>query len=121
MTIYRKVLLFILFFLFQWSGQFFAAAASRSNSPFSLYLIPMYCCLFIRGGIWLYLLNEMRLGLAYSLSSIGYLVIPLLSYLILGERIQIKHLSGGALILAGITLYGIAEQRRREKTRRCSE
>ena len=63
----------------------------------------------------MFILRDMKLVTAYSLSSLGYLVIPVLSFLLLGEPLQMKHGYGGVLILAGITLFGLGEQHRREK------
>ena len=111
----KKIFLFLFFFAFQWGGQLSAAGASRSGDSFSFYLILLYLCFLIRGGIWLFILKDMRLVAAYSLSSLGYLVIPFLSFILLGEPLQMKHGYGGVLILAGITLFGLGEERRRER------
>jgi len=109
----KKTVLFLLFFLFQWGGQLSAAAASRSGEPWSLYLIPVYICIFSRGAVWLVVLRDMKLGTAYSLSSLGYLVIPVLSYIVLKEPLVQTRTLGGLMILAGITLFGLGEQKRR--------
>lgn len=86
-----------------------AAAAGEGLSSF-LFLIPLYFCFISRGFLWLFILRDMKLGLAYSLSSLGYLVIPVLSLFVLGEPFKGSFIPGGILILAGITLYGVAEQ-----------
>ncbi len=76
-----------------------------------IFLPLLYGCFILRGFIWLFILRDMELGLAYSLSSLGYLIIPLLSLIVLGEPFRENFVPGGLLILAGITLYGRAEQR----------
>ena len=113
----RTGLLFFLFFLFQWGGQLSAAAASGAGGKAAFFLIPLYLCFLFRGFIWLFILRDMKLGLAYSLSSLGYLVIPFLSRILLGEPFRGSFIPGGLLILAGITLYGRAEQKLAEQKR----
>ena len=107
---YRISLFFLLFFLFQWGGQFAALMASRGEKKL-IFLLLLYTLFILRGFIWLFILRDMKLGLAYSLSSLGYLIIPLLSLVILGEPFKENYIPGGLLILAGISLYGRAEQR----------
>lgn len=108
---YKTVLLYLLFFTFQWGGQLAAAAAAGEGESSFLFLIPLYLCFVSRGFIWLFILRDMKLGLAYSLSSLGYLVIPLLSLIVLGEPFKGNFIPGGLLILGGISLYGVGEQR----------
>ncbi len=108
----KSVFLFLLFFLFQWGGQFTAAAAAGADGDRKLlFTALLYICFLTRGGIWLFVLRDIPLTWAFSLASLGYLVIPVLSYFILEEPFRPGYLPGGLLILGGVSLYGLARQR----------
>ncbi len=105
-------LFFLLFFLFQWGGQFAAAAAARSDQPAKLFYTGiLYACFLLRGGLWLFIIKDMPLSYAYALSSLGYLIIPVLSRYFLQNPFKAGYVPGGLLILAGITLFGYGEQK----------
>lgn len=71
----------------------------------------MYGCLFSRAAVWFLILKEMDLIKAYALSSVNFLVIPLLSRLFLGEILQLKYLFGALLIIPGILLFALGEKK----------
>jgi drug/metabolite transporter (DMT)-like permease len=51
---------------------------------------------------WLYVLRVAPLSRAYGLSSLTYVLVPLLGVLALGEQVRRPHVVGMALILAGV-------------------
>lgn len=108
-----KIALFLLFFLLQWGGQL--AAGYRSEGGGILFLLLVYACFLMRGVLWLLILKTMRLTHCYALSSLSYLILPLLSHLLLNDPIRTRYLPAGLLIVAGVTLYGVGEQRRRTR------
>ncbi len=114
MNSYRFIkitILFALFFLFQWSAQY--AASSLSGGGSRLYLVLMYGGFFMRALVWIEILRDMKLISAYSISSLSYLIIPFLSWKLTGEEYKSSYLLGGVLILAGILIFSVGEQRER--------
>lgn len=53
---------------------------------------------------WVWVLRETPLRLAYPFMGLAFLVVPVMSWLFLGEPLRGTALAGGALILAGVTL-----------------
>jgi multidrug transporter EmrE-like cation transporter len=51
---------------------------------------------------WLYVLRVAPLSRAYGLNSLTYVLVPLASILVFGERVRPLHVVGMALILVGI-------------------
>lgn len=112
-TIGNNYILFTLYFLFLWGGQLSSALAARGVSSLNPYVILLYVCFFSRAVIWFFILRKMDLIKAYTLSSFNYLIIPFLSYFILGEALQWKHLLGGLFIAGGIILFAAGQQKRK--------
>lgn len=56
----------------------------------------------ISAGTWILVLRVMPLYLAFTLSSVVHVTIPLCSWLVLGEKIHMGRWAGIALVLAGI-------------------
>jgi drug/metabolite transporter (DMT)-like permease len=53
---------------------------------------------------WVWVLQKVELGKIYPLMALSFVVVPLASYLLLGERFQIQYFIGVALIIAGIVI-----------------
>ncbi|MGL1891551.1 MAG: EamA family transporter [Spirochaetaceae bacterium] len=104
-------LLFTLYFLFLWGGQLSSGKASLEPNIVNLYLIPLYICFFSRAIIWFIILKKMDLIKAYTISSINYLIMPLLSFLVFGELFKPKHFIGGSIIIIGIWIYKMGEKK----------
>jgi multidrug transporter EmrE-like cation transporter len=51
---------------------------------------------------WLYVLRVAPLSRAYGLSSLTYVLIPLLSVYVFGEQVRPLHAAGTVLIIAGV-------------------
>lgn len=54
--------------------------------------------------IWIAALRELPLRLAYPVSALAYVVVPLLSHFFLNEPLGFRSLAGAALIIAGIAV-----------------
>lgn len=52
--------------------------------------------------VWVYVLRKIPLSIAYPVTSLQFILVPGLAYLVLQEPLSIKYLIGAALILAGI-------------------
>lgn len=101
--------LYILYFLFLWGGQLSSYWLSLEDSLINTYFVLLYIFFISRAVTWFLILRKMDLIKAYTISSINYLFIPLLSYVVLGEHIEPKHIIGGLFIITGIIVYRFGE------------
>ncbi|MDC7233469.1 MAG: hypothetical protein PQJ58_09560 [Spirochaetales bacterium] len=108
----KIIALFFLFFTFQWSAQY--GAARMAGSGHFIWLILMYGGFFLRAFVWVEILRDLKLISAYSLSSLSYLIIPFFSRIFMGEEYKSSYLTGGLLILAGITVFSVGEQKQEQ-------
>lgn len=72
--------------------------------------VHLLVALFIYGAgtiIWIYLLRSVPLSYAYMFMALTFVLVPLLSYLLLGESINFKHIAGTALIIGGLVLANL--------------
>jgi drug/metabolite transporter (DMT)-like permease len=53
---------------------------------------------------WVWILQKIELGRVYPLMALAFILVPLASYFILGERFQMQYFIGVALIIAGIVV-----------------
>ena len=58
--------------------------------------------LVLSSGTWVLVLRKMPLYLAFMLSSVVHVTIPLASWLVLGEQIHALRWTGIALVIAGV-------------------
>lgn len=54
--------------------------------------------------LWVYVLRTVPLASAYALFSLAFLIVPLLAYFVLGERLSANTLIGGAIIVVGVII-----------------
>ncbi|HQQ62152.1 MAG TPA: EamA family transporter [Pseudomonadales bacterium] len=52
--------------------------------------------------VWVFVLRILPLSLAYPLTALSYVIVPVLSYLFLQEKISWQTAVGAALIIAGV-------------------
>jgi multidrug transporter EmrE-like cation transporter len=71
------------------------------TSPWMIAAVAVEAACFV---IWMRVLAELDLSLAFPLSAIGYILILAASLLIFGESISLLQLTGSGLILAGVWL-----------------
>ncbi len=64
----------------------------------------MYATSFI---VWLYVLSRVKLSYAYPFISLSYLIVAVLGFLILGEKISLSAWAGILLVVIGVFLIGI--------------
>jgi drug/metabolite transporter (DMT)-like permease len=70
-------------------------------SPAMLVALLIYA---IATVLWVYVLREAPLVLAYTLFSLAFIVTPILAHFVLGEPLGIRTLIGGAVIVAGVVI-----------------
>jgi len=68
-------------------------------SPLMMVALIIYA---IATLLWVYVLRTVPLGLAYSLFSLAFVIVPLLAYAILDERLSGNTLLGSAIIVVGV-------------------
>lgn len=51
---------------------------------------------------WLFILKSMPLNVAYPLTALGFFIVPLLSFLFLGEELRWTSFVGAGIIMLGV-------------------
>ena len=108
-----SLLLTILCVLLISAGQLLFSAAARqwrvdgwSWATLSGFLSPiMLLALTVYGFatlLWVYVLRTVPLASAYALFSLAFLIVPILAWLFLGEKLAANTLIGGAIIVVGV-------------------
>ena len=59
---------------------------------------------FISGLCWMATMSKLEIGYAYPFTSLGFVLVVLLSYFLFGESLNAWHIWGVILIVAGITV-----------------
>jgi len=79
------------------SGSFFAI------KPAAIFFAAM-CLYGITSVAWVWVLQKAEIGRVYPLMALAFILVPLGSYLVLGERFQPQYLVGVAMIIAGVVI-----------------
>ena len=75
------------------------------SNPLILIAVPLYASGFV---IWSIVLSKLDLSYAYPFMALAYVLVPLLSWLVLGEHIPTMRWVGIAVICVGLVLVGWA-------------
>ncbi len=59
---------------------------------------------FVSGLCWMATMSKLEISYAYPFTSLGFVLVVLLSYFLLGESLNAWRIWGVALIVAGITV-----------------
>jgi len=62
-------------------------------------IVAIYACVLV---CWLYVLTSFELNRAFSFVALTFALVPLFSYLLLGEKITVGTIAGSVLIIFGI-------------------
>ncbi|WP_312043081.1 EamA family transporter [Erwinia sp.] len=83
-----------------------AIAMHKSGTMFSFNALAILFCAFALYGIttvaWVWVLQKIELGKAYPLMALAFAIVPIGSYLFLGEKFTYQYFFGVALIIIGI-------------------
>ena len=71
------------------------------TTPAIIVAVPLYLAAFL---VWLVVLSRLKLSLAYPLKAATYVLVPLASWLVLGEEISGGRWLGILAISAGVLL-----------------
>lgn len=78
-----------------------------SRLPTTLrWLLAACCAMGIAMLLWLWVLQRLPLGVAYPMLSLNFVLVTLFAHFGFGERADVRHWCGVALIMAGIGLMG---------------
>ena len=90
--------------LFKKAAASIADATQWQQWVFNGWLITALALYGITTLVWIWVLRNAPLHIAYPFMALAFLIVPCLGWLFLGEPIHVQTMVGGALILAGITL-----------------
>lgn len=90
--------------LFKKAAQSIADASTWQHWVFNGWLIAALVLYGLTTLLWVWVLRHAPLHLAYPFMGLAFLIVPTLAWLLLGEPIGWRTLTGGALIVAGVTL-----------------
>lgn len=83
-----------------------ATALSESGTFFSIkpvaILFAAMCLYGVTSVAWVWVLQKVELGRVYPLMALAFVLVPLGSHLVFGERFQPQYFLGVALIMVGI-------------------
>ncbi|RMH82262.1 hypothetical protein EA796_20770 [Pseudomonas sp. AOB-7] len=69
------------------------------SSPYLMGAVFLYALTIL---VWIYVLKVLPLSIAYPLTALSYILVPVFSLVILGEKVSTNTLVGSGLIIAGI-------------------
>jgi drug/metabolite transporter (DMT)-like permease len=83
-----------------------ASALTENGTPLSLkvmFPLATAMCLYgITSIAWVWVLQKIELGRVYPLMALAFVIVPLGSHFIFGERFQTQYFLGVAMIVVGI-------------------
>ena len=53
---------------------------------------------------WIYVLKVLPLSIAYPLTALAYIIVPVMSYFLVGEKITVATIAGSLVIMLGIAI-----------------
>lgn len=83
------------------------AAASTAGFPWDFLNIYLFAALAVYGFatlLWVWVLKTLPLNVAYPFVGLAFIIVPVLAWLLLNETLDWRHLAGGVLIMAGVTV-----------------
>lgn len=85
-----------------------ATSLSQTGSFFALRtattLLAAMLLYAVTSVAWVWVLQKVELGRVYPLMALAFILVPLGSHIILGERFQTQYFAGVALIMIGIVV-----------------
>lgn len=85
-----------------------AASLQRSGSLFDSQTLTTLFIAFALYGIttiaWVWVLQKIDLGKAYPLMAMAFIIVPIGSHFVFGEKFSIQYFAGVVLIVGGIIL-----------------
>ncbi|QEK95603.1 hypothetical protein E2544_28865 [Achromobacter insolitus] len=66
-----------------------------------------YAAVAVYGGstlLWIMILRKVSLGLAYPMFALGFIIVPVLDYLLFKEQLRPTTIIGGLIIIVGVAV-----------------
>lgn len=82
-------------------NNFLSVGLKAAMNPGIIFGLFLYGLSFV---LWLVVLSRLEVSLAYPLLSIGYIIMPVVSYLFLGEVLSLTRIFGICIIIVGVCL-----------------
>lgn len=79
----------------------FGFVTSVVTNPVLVLAVALYGVTIL---LWIYVLNKIPLSVAYPITGLAYIIVPVLSYYLLGEKLSPMLMIGSFFILIGISL-----------------
>ncbi|MBI4674103.1 MAG: EamA family transporter [Chloroflexi bacterium] len=127
-AIFQALLLLIPAILSSTTGQLFLKMGMNQVSAFAFTPDAIFAALpsivfnlliwlgfagFLGGTVfWLGVISRAPLSLAYPILAMSYFVVVLESWLFLGEQVTLQKIIGVAVIVGGVIVVGLSEQRK---------
>ena len=73
-------------------------------ADFNAYIIVALIIYALSTVIWIYILRSIPLSIAYPFMSLSFILVPIASYYVFGDPINLKILTGGFFIFIGFYL-----------------
>jgi drug/metabolite transporter (DMT)-like permease len=88
-----------------WTGSGIPALAlSFLKNPYLVTAVFLYAVTIL---LWIYVLKHLPLSLAYPVTALSYVIVPIISAFVLKEDVGPTTIAGTVLILAGISLISL--------------
>jgi drug/metabolite transporter (DMT)-like permease len=85
-----------------------ASALHRAGSFFDFHFLATLFIAFALYGVttiaWVWVLQKIELGKVYPLMALAFVLVPIGSHFVFGEKFQIQYFIGVAVIIAGIVI-----------------
>jgi multidrug transporter EmrE-like cation transporter len=88
-----------------------ALRVEHTGEPFQLLLALSYVLFIFRGVIWIFVLREFDLKLAYSVMALSYVGVLAAGHFLFGEAAGFRETIGALMITGGVVLIGFGESR----------
>lgn len=71
------------------------------TNPYLVVAVFLYATTIL---VWIYVLKVLPLSVAYPLTALAYIIVPLMSHFLIGEKITAATIVGSFLIMLGIAI-----------------
>jgi len=116
----KRVLLLLSSPILRTAGQICAKAgalrAEATGEPFQFLLAASYTLFLVRGVVWIFVLREFDLKLAYSVLALSYAAVLAAGVFFFGESAGLRESLGATLITCGVVCIGFGEARLKKNT-----
>lgn len=90
--------------LFKACAMAYVASGDRISSAVVSYMFAAMALYGVTSLVWVLLLRHVELGRIYPFMALAFILVPLASHLVFGERFSPAYFAGVALIMSGLLL-----------------